>query len=142
MSVDVDYPFRKNQNVPDYPCGIRRLEPYGTNSTFFTECCGVAICDDERCCPKCGKEIAFKCIVSLFSHRQLDKKDKQDKHEMLHKIGQNWAKDLDPIWKNGAFIYKNENRIDISSEVIANFEKISSFFNKIPYLATPTFCSF
>jgi len=57
MSVDVDYPFRKNQNVPDYPCGIRRLEPYGTNSTFFTECCGVAICDDERCCPKCGREI-------------------------------------------------------------------------------------
>ena len=28
-----------------------------TNSTFFTNCCGVAICDDQANCPRCGKEI-------------------------------------------------------------------------------------
>lgn len=25
-----------------------------TNSTMFTSCCNCAICDNERCCPKCG----------------------------------------------------------------------------------------
>lgn len=29
--------------------------PY--NSTMFTTCCRVAICDDQRCCPRCKEEI-------------------------------------------------------------------------------------
>jgi hypothetical protein len=33
------------------------LMPHGTNSTLFTECCGVAICDDEPRCPKCKEEV-------------------------------------------------------------------------------------
>lgn len=28
-----------------------------TNSTFFTTCCGSAICDDESQCPTCKQEI-------------------------------------------------------------------------------------
>jgi len=28
-----------------------------TNSTLFTNCCGVAICDDESKCPHCGREV-------------------------------------------------------------------------------------
>lgn len=31
----------------------------GTNSTMFTTCCGVAICDDERHCPSCGEEVPY-----------------------------------------------------------------------------------
>lgn len=27
------------------------------NSTLFTTCCGVAICDDERRCPVCQQEV-------------------------------------------------------------------------------------
>ena len=34
--------------------GIQPLYPSGTNSTFFTECCGSAICDDQQRCPVCG----------------------------------------------------------------------------------------
>uniref|UniRef100_A0A6M3LGK6 Uncharacterized protein n=1 Tax=viral metagenome TaxID=1070528 RepID=A0A6M3LGK6_9ZZZZ len=37
--------------------GILPLYPNGTNSTFFTECCEVAICDDQPCCPLCGREV-------------------------------------------------------------------------------------
>jgi len=37
--------------------GIIPLMPHGTNSTMFTRCCQVAICDDQRCCPRCGQEI-------------------------------------------------------------------------------------
>ena len=28
-----------------------------TNSTMFTTCCEVAICDHQDHCPKCGKEV-------------------------------------------------------------------------------------
>ena len=28
-----------------------------TNSTFFTDCCGSAICDGESQCPRCHKEV-------------------------------------------------------------------------------------
>ena len=37
--------------------GIIKLTPQGTNSTMSTECCLVAICDDEKRCPSCGKDI-------------------------------------------------------------------------------------
>ena len=42
---------------PNYKAGILPLYPSGTNSTFFTECCEVAICDSEKCCPLCGREV-------------------------------------------------------------------------------------
>lgn len=28
-----------------------------TNSTFFTTCCDVAICDDQQECPRCKKDV-------------------------------------------------------------------------------------
>ncbi len=36
---------------------VNSLEPYGTNSTMFTSCCGVAICDDQSCCPVCKEKV-------------------------------------------------------------------------------------
>ena len=42
---------------PGHPAGILPLYPSGTNSTFFTECCEVAISDDQRCCPNCDREV-------------------------------------------------------------------------------------
>ena len=37
--------------------GVLPLTPNGTNSTMFTECCEVAICDDEKCCPRCKRKV-------------------------------------------------------------------------------------
>ena len=42
---------------PGYTAGIIALSPSGTNSTMFTECCAVAICDDEAKCPSCGRNV-------------------------------------------------------------------------------------
>lgn len=42
---------------PDRIVGIKSIYPSGTNSTMFTECCGSAICDDEGCCPGCGRKV-------------------------------------------------------------------------------------
>ena len=36
---------------------VLSLAPLGTNSTMFTECCHVAICDDESCCPVCKRKV-------------------------------------------------------------------------------------
>lgn len=37
--------------------GLVKLLPTGTNSTFFTECCHVAITDDEQRCPRCKEMV-------------------------------------------------------------------------------------
>lgn len=42
---------------PGYQAGILPLYPFGTNSTFFTKCCEVAICDDQKYCSLCGREV-------------------------------------------------------------------------------------
>ena len=42
---------------PGYIAGVMPLYPQGTNSTMFTECCEVAICNNESLCPKCKREI-------------------------------------------------------------------------------------
>ena len=42
---------------PDFTAGIIPIAPTGTNSTMFTECCEAAICDDERVCPVCKRNI-------------------------------------------------------------------------------------
>lgn len=41
----------------DFPSDIVPLMPQGTNSTMFTQCCGRAICDYEKNCPACGREV-------------------------------------------------------------------------------------
>lgn len=40
-----------------YPSDISPLMPQGTNSTFFTQCCGTAICDNEANCPSCKRPV-------------------------------------------------------------------------------------
>jgi len=36
---------------------VELLQPNGTNSTIFTSCCQVAICDDEAKCPHCREDV-------------------------------------------------------------------------------------
>ncbi len=51
--------------------GVNRLYPNGTNSTMFTSCCGVAICEDEGCCPKCGSLIIGHNAESREDRRKI-----------------------------------------------------------------------
>ena len=55
---------------------------------------------------------------SVFTHKELIGKKKDDIHEMLYKEGRNWTKDVPLQEKNGTFFHKGEsilltNRIDI-----------------------------
>jgi tRNA(His) 5'-end guanylyltransferase len=45
---------------------------------------------------------------SHYSHKELNKKNAQDMHEMLHQKNVNWA-DLPDKWKNGRFLSKIES---------------------------------
>ena len=47
----------KNYMNPGVVSGVNPLNPSGTNSTHSTECCGVAICQDESDCPYCGRHV-------------------------------------------------------------------------------------
>ncbi len=52
-----------------------------------------------------------------FSHKELNEKNTSDIHEMLHQKGVNWT-DLEPVWKNGVFIWlENEGWGDYSDVV-------------------------
>ena len=42
---------------PEKEVGIIPLIPRGTNSTLFTECCRVAICDNQKNCPVCNRKV-------------------------------------------------------------------------------------
>lgn len=50
--------------------GICLIFPQGDNSTLFTECCEVAICDHEKTCPRCGREvIGSECETDGERHK-------------------------------------------------------------------------
>lgn len=39
------------------PSDILPILPQRTSSTMFTACCSVAICDDQKYCPACKREV-------------------------------------------------------------------------------------
>jgi len=52
-----------------------------------------------------------------FPHKELQNKKTPDLHELLHTKGINWA-DLDPIWKNGEFIYRGTEGISSRPDTV------------------------
>jgi len=70
---------------------------------------------------------------SFFSHKQLNKKNKDDIHEMLHKIGKNWTTDLDSQLKNGTFIYKSEETggFMFDKEILPKYEFVNAIVEKV-----------
>ncbi len=65
-----------------------------------------------------------------FSHSEMNNKTNDDVHEMLHAKGINWAK-LEPKWKNGMFVYKQDREWLIDSNVIftENRDSIEQYLN-------------
>jgi len=54
-----------------YIIGILPLYPSGTNSTMFTECCEVAICDDQPCCPVCRRKVVGHDAESSYQRGRI-----------------------------------------------------------------------
>lgn len=69
---------------------------------------------------------------AYYSPKQLHKKNTSDMHEMLHKVGVNWA-DLDDVWKNGAFLSKCGEGWIFSADLIftQNRDVVEQFLEQI-----------
>lgn len=74
---------------------------------------------------------------SFFSHKELNNKNKQEMHEMLHKINKNWALDISGLEKNGTFFYsykeqdkndpeKTNSMFGVTNNCHANYEEIKA----------------
>ena len=62
---------------------------------------------------------------SIFSHKQLIEKKKENMHEMLHQAGKNWTNDLSDWERNGVFIIKGEEGETVERfDVLPNFRSI------------------
>ena len=68
---------------------------------------------------------------SFFSHKDLLGKKHPEIHEMLHKIGKNWATDLDDVYKNGTFLIKEGRKIITRNDILPNYESVSCVVNNL-----------
>lgn len=60
-----------------------------------------------------------------FSHKELHKKGREDMHEMLHKIGKNWATDTEEQHRNGTFIIKEDEGYFIRTDILPTYQSIA-----------------
>jgi tRNA(His) guanylyltransferase len=65
-----------------------------------------------------------------FSPKELHGKNQADMHEMLHTKGLNWA-DEPSVYKNGTFIYKNDNTISSYSGIRPKYEEVNIIVNQV-----------
>lgn len=54
---------------------------------------------------------------AFFSHKELHGQGRADKHEMLHKIGKNWATDVSDQERNGTFLVREGDGINLRHDV-------------------------
>lgn len=67
---------------------------------------------------------------SMFSHSELHKKNTKDMLEMCKEKGVDWNEDIYPRWKNGLFIYKdNDNKLE--NNINMKFPEAKELINKI-----------
>jgi len=64
---------------------------------------------------------------AFFSHKQLVNKNAKDVHEMLHKIGKNWATSLSAAERNGTFITQEH----ILTDIQPSYEKIKALVETV-----------
>jgi tRNA(His) guanylyltransferase len=70
---------------------------------------------------------------SFFSHKELHRKSQSAMHEMLYKIGKNWATDLTPQIKNGTFLIKTDSGIEKRYDILPTFEHIDLIVSPFLY---------
>jgi tRNA(His) 5'-end guanylyltransferase len=61
----------------------------------------------------------------FFSHSQLHKKGRAEKHEMLHSIGKNWTTDLSERERNGTFLINSPEGIVTRTDILPTFESVN-----------------
>jgi len=64
---------------------------------------------------------------SLFSHKQLHKKNIGAMHEMLHSVGKNWTTNLSDRERNGAFLIRRSGGgIEVRTDILPTFPSVQA----------------
>lgn len=67
----------------------------------------------------------------FFSHKELDGKSKQERHEMFHEKGKNWATDLDPQLRNGTFLIRTGEGVVVRDDIMPSYPEISKVIDPL-----------
>lgn len=65
---------------------------------------------------------------SVFSHKELHNKSAAQMHELLHTKGMNWTTDIDPMYKNGTFFYRENSKIEYTHDIQPKYADIYETF--------------
>ncbi len=68
---------------------------------------------------------------AFFSHKQLDKKNRADIHEMLHGIGKNWTTDLSEQERNGTFLILSNRATEQRSDILPTYQAINEVIGRL-----------
>lgn len=67
---------------------------------------------------------------SFFSQKQLNGKNREAMHEMLHQIGKNWATDLSDQIKNGTWLRSIDSKVAITHDMDLSYSDIDETIRK------------
>jgi tRNA(His) 5'-end guanylyltransferase len=68
---------------------------------------------------------------SFFSQKQLEGKNREDVHEMLHNIGHNWISETTEQQRNGTFLLSRQGKIaEFSPMNQLNYSELLGMYNK------------
>lgn len=73
--------------------------------------------------------VAMYCRAH-FSHREMHGQGMADQHELLHSLGLNWATDLSPRERNGAWLFSDDSR---RSDLLPNYADIAAVLEPLVY---------
>lgn len=68
---------------------------------------------------------------SMFSHKELHGQGRADQHEMLHGIGKNWATDLEPRWRNGTWLLRDETNLYPCHTIGPTFAEVNAIVDPL-----------
>ncbi len=68
---------------------------------------------------------------SIFSHSELHGQNKAAMHEMLHKQGKNWTKDLLAIERNATWIWKEGRTTVVNHNILPRYEDVSKLLERV-----------
>jgi len=66
-----------------------------------------------------------------YSHKELHGKKREDMHEMLYKVGKNWATDLTMQEKNGTFLIATEAGITERHDIEPRYDALNAEFGTL-----------
>lgn len=114
---------------------FRRYCPDSPFATFDSRAFNISPMDVSNYFLWRGKDWARNSLQmfcrSFFSHKQLNNKNREDMHEMLHSIDKNWITDTSFQERNGTFISKSTVGMLKTYNILPDYQSINEIVEKV-----------